>query len=152
MKLFPESFIKKSLEILLSDSFPIEVYKWMEFKLAIITPLKPDWTISAPDEIQFLKKDSSLQPCSVDPCFKFSKWFFTENMFYLLLLNMAIQRTETEIEWICRNFLGKKKVVKILQVNLFMVGFSHMEPLCGGRSWTARDFGFFVAFSSKLES
>ena len=45
-----------------------------------------------------------------------------------------------------------EKIVRLIQVNLILAGFSYLEPLCSGRSWAARDFGFFVAFSSKLES
>ena len=46
-----------------------------------------------------------------------------------------------------------EKIVRLIQVNLILAGFSYLEPLCsGGRSWAACDFGFFVAFSSKLES
>ena len=43
------------------------------------------------------------------------------------------QRPETEIKWICWNFLWSfEKHVKLHQVNLFLVGFSDLKPQCGG--------------------
>ena len=97
-------------------------YERRLFMLSLL-PQKPDWSISAPDEMQFMKKDLSLQLCLMDPCYKFSKWFLTENMFDLLLLNMEIQRTETEIESAETSLWNFYFWNYVLQVNLIMVGF-----------------------------
>ena len=37
-----------------------------------------------------------------------------------------------------------EQIVRLLQVNLILAGFSYLDPLCSGGSWAAGDFGVFL--------